>query len=170
MPELRAMLMDDISIEVRIDCLVTLSNFGENKVSSLAACLDQSDHTIQQQAIVALFASGDLDGLLTAGKKLSSWINSSEEKERILAAETIGKFSGQGFHHSILRLLNDHSIAVQNAAIKSASKEKNLKLVPLLIEKQYAHCCFRSSRLAGCLWRRYNQLFAVSEQLEKYGY
>lgn len=135
MPELRAMLMDDISIEVRIDCLVTLSNFGENKVSSLAACLDQSDHTIQQQAIVALFASGDLDGLLTAGKKLSSWINSSEEKERILAAETIGKFSGQGFHHSILRLLNDHSIAVQNAAIKSASKEKSLKLVPLLIEK-----------------------------------
>lgn len=134
-PELRAMLMKDISNEVRIGCLVTLSNFGEDKVSSMVIFLDQNDHTIQQQAIVALFASGDLDGLLAAGKKLSSWINSSEEKERIFAAATIGELSGRDFHHSILRLLNDNSIAVQNAAIKSAGKSRSLKLIPFLVEK-----------------------------------
>ncbi len=134
-PVLLEMLNESLSNSVRIRCLLTLSGFGENRASQVASCLNQNDYSVQQEAIVALFASGDLDGLLAAGKQLSSWINSSMEKERILAAETLGMLSGHGFHYSLLQLLNDSSIAVQNAAIKSAGKSKNLKLIHLLVEK-----------------------------------
>lgn len=134
-PDVEAMLNGNVSDDLRSECLNTLSSLKEDPTGIFLEYLDHPNIQLQQQAMIALFTSGDIDAIIIAGKKLIDWMNSDDERYRILAAATIGKAADKNFYTSLTKLLNDPSEAVQKKAIEAAGEIKSNRLIPVLLEK-----------------------------------
>ncbi|MEO6166570.1 MAG: HEAT repeat domain-containing protein, partial [Chitinophagales bacterium] len=134
-PKVEAMLNDTIADDLRIDCLLTLTALQKDRTEVLLTYLEHSNRHMQQQAMVALFTSGDINAIIIAGKKLIDWMNSSSEELRVFAAETIGKVADKNFYTSLAQLVNDPSSRVQKRALEAAGQIKSSRLIPLIIEK-----------------------------------
>ncbi|MGB3074895.1 MAG: HEAT repeat domain-containing protein [Chitinophagales bacterium] len=134
-PIVQSLLNEEVSDDLRIECLITLSGLHEDQTDFLLNYLDHPNIQLQQQAMIALLTSGDINSIIVAGTKLMGWMNHKEEQFRILAAATIGKAADKNFYNSLSKLLNDPSPAVQKRAIEAAGEIKSNRLIPLIFEK-----------------------------------
>ncbi len=134
-PQVKSMLDAAVPDALRIECLITLSGLEEDNTGILFDYLDHDNIKLQQQAMIALFTSGDINAIIVAGKKLMDWMNHEDEQFRILAATTIGKAADKNFYNSLSKLLNDTSPAVQKQAIIAAGEIKSNRLLPAIFEK-----------------------------------
>lgn len=67
--------------------------------------------------MIGLLRRGDLEYILTAGQKLLDLVNSSEPKERVLAAQLLGE-AQVPFVGPLLKLLEDKEPQVQRAPLR----------------------------------------------------
>ncbi|HUM47468.1 MAG TPA: HEAT repeat domain-containing protein, partial [Chitinophagales bacterium] len=134
-PKVEAMLNDAIAEDLRIDCLLTLTALHKDRTEVLLTYLDHPNRHMQQQAMVALFTSGDINAIIIAGKKMIDWMNASNEELRFFAAETIGEVADKNFYTSLAQLIKDPSPSVQKRALEAAGQIKSSRLIPLINEK-----------------------------------
>lgn len=134
-PQVKSMLEAAVPDALRIECLITLSGLEEDNTGILFNYLDHDNVKLQQQAMIALFTSGDIHAIIVAGKKLMDWMHSEDEQFRVLAAATIGKAADKNFYNSLSKLLNDVSPAVQKRAIIAAGEIKSIRLIPAMMDK-----------------------------------
>ncbi|MBF0362407.1 MAG: cyclic nucleotide-binding domain-containing protein [Oligoflexia bacterium] len=90
-------------------------------------------------AICSLIKHCGLEGIIFGGAELIKLCNCEVAAKRKLAASIIGKIAMPQLYQLLIPLLQDPDIEVKSMAINAAEKIKNIKLIPILLEK-----CFDS--------------------------
>ena len=95
--------------------------------------LESTDHCLRSGAIEGLLFYGGVEGIVSGGQELLGMIDSPDEEQRALAAQTIGQLGIQRLYRPLEQLFKDPAIEVKREAIRASAKVKNPKLVrPLL--------------------------------------
>ncbi len=89
---------------------------------------------VKRGAMAGLLSNGGIDGVLSAGTKLTALLDSESPVDRKLAAEVLGEVGIASFYRPLLKLLDDKDMTVRAAATQASGKLKNLRLFPRLIE------------------------------------
>lgn len=133
---------------VKAKCMLLpdeLENFDE--------FLDEKDHRLMKSAITGLMTSGGINAVVTAGQKLLQLISSPVAEERKIAAEIIGELGVNSFYKPLLHLMYDENKEVASAAIQSAGRVRNQKLMePLMkmfLQKQNEKFALDAMHAAG---------------------
>lgn len=92
------------------------------------------DMDVKRGAMAGLLSNGGIDGVLSAGTKLTALLDSDEAEDRKLAAEVLGEVGIASFYRPLLKLLDDPEIKVRAAATQASGKLKNPRLFPKLLE------------------------------------
>jgi CRP-like cAMP-binding protein/ATP/ADP translocase len=103
-------------------------------VEQVSPYLENPDPQVKMGAMISLLRNGGIAGILLAGEKLTSWVNSPNPHERELAAQVLGEVGIRNFYHPLLKLLRDDHPQVHRAALIASGKIKNPKLWPLILE------------------------------------
>ncbi len=113
----------------------TFCALAEHESFELAAHYSEDNQLeIRRGALVGLFRSGGIDGILKAGENLTTLLNSTKSQDRAFAAEVLGEVGIYNFFRPLLKLLNDHEIEVQQKALLAAGKLRNPELLSFLLE------------------------------------
>jgi len=71
---------------------------------------------------------------MAAGKQFNELRTSPDPQHRQTAAEIIGEVGIRQFYRELAELLEDEDFATRKAAVESASRLRNERLVPTLVE------------------------------------
>lgn len=91
------------------------------------------DLDVKRGAMAGLLSNGGIDGVLSAGSKLNTLLESPKAEERRLAAQVLGEVGIASFYRPLLKLLEDDDLQVRAAAITASGKLKNVRLLPAMI-------------------------------------
>jgi AAA family ATP:ADP antiporter len=89
---------------------------------------------VRQSAMVAVLLYCGLEGAVKVGNFLMNLQQSSKSEEREFFANVLGQVGVSTFYRGLVPLLKDKEINVRKAALIAASRLKNLKLWPFVIE------------------------------------
>lgn len=136
-PVVRHLVEHDSSIKVRGTALrtwVALSNPAD--LNGAHAYLDSFIFQMRLGAMVGLLRKGALTGqpLTKLAKKLTDWANSPDSNERILAAQVVGEVNLAPFNCLLLKLLDDGSMEVREAALSAAKKLRDPEIWAAVIQ------------------------------------
>jgi len=121
LPEVRRLLETDADPSVREKSLHTLSALGEEvDFERVVAALH--DPTLRRGAMIALMRTGRLDGVIRAGEKLLSLLDSPSAIDRQTAAQVFGAVGIRNYYQPILRLMSDIDPQVRITALAAAGK------------------------------------------------
>ncbi len=113
--------------------LASLADEEADTIDRISPYLEYDDHDVRTGALVGLIRSGGIEGVMTAGETLVRLVQSESASERAFAARLFGEIGISSFYRPLLKLLNDRDIDVRKAALVTAGKLKNRRLVPQLI-------------------------------------
>lgn len=135
LPVIERLLSTSPDHNILAKCIQAISKLDTDSKEKLEPYLHSEEITCKRAAIIGLLQCGDLEALLLAGHHLLDYIYSPDARERILGAEIIGATGEKKFYKTLIKLMNDKSIAVQKQAIESAGSIQNELLIPSLIQK-----------------------------------
>ncbi|MCP4133629.1 MAG: cyclic nucleotide-binding domain-containing protein [bacterium] len=128
------------SSKIRGEALHTIAYLSEHDVvENVLPIFEDFDEEVAMGAIVGLMESGKLEGVLVAGEILLFMVKSNNVSERIFASRVFGKLGVFNFYKSLLVLLQDDDMCVRKSALKSSSKIKNPRLIPLILQNLVTH-------------------------------
>lgn len=118
-------------LAARAWCALTLGDAVDD-VTDMAA---RSDLAARRGALAGLLKHGGIDGVLAAGPLVQSLAESTDARERAVAAEILGDTGMPGFHRPLHPLLKDPELDVRRAAIRAAGAIAHPRLVGLVIDQ-----------------------------------
>ena len=123
------------SMLVKGETLRTMGALGNMEtLEKVIPFCSHSDPTLRIGAMVGLVHSGEIEGVLTAGEKLISLVNSPNADERLFAAKVFGNIESNSFYRPLITLLNDEEKQVRIAALDASGKLKNRMLIPVVVK------------------------------------
>jgi ATP/ADP translocase len=130
------------------------SIMGDRALQVVQAFLASDAAEVRAAAVASLIQHGGLDGILLSAEHLKAMIESEKDDERLMAARVLRDIGVKNFYQPVLRLMNDKSPRVQNAAIQAAGTMRSPELVPALVYK----LSYRETmRQAGLALSRYGE-------------
>lgn len=97
--------------------------------------LDESDELVKMGAMIGLIRSGGISGVIAAGERLIELTHSPLERDRKFAAFIVGEVGIKNFYQPLVKLLQDPSEEVVEAALNAAGKIRNARLARPMIEQ-----------------------------------
>jgi ATP/ADP translocase/HEAT repeat protein len=122
---------------VRSLALQTLCMINEEAFEFVVWYLEDENHIVRTGAMIGLLKNGGIEGIVSAGEKLTNMANSMDEQQRMFAARIFGSIGIAGFHRPLIKLLADPEQNVREAALEAAPKLGNPKLWPYVIRNLY---------------------------------
>jgi HEAT repeat protein len=136
LPAVRERVTIDESERVRGASVRVLAMMADSdELTTIYAYLEAPEVEIKKGAAVGLMRSGDIEGMMIAGERLTAWVNAPKPVERAFAAEVLGEARIRTLYRPLLKLLEDPSPMVQRAALEAAGKVGNTNIWPAV-----AHC------------------------------
>ncbi len=133
-PEIRRSLESDPAVAVREAALRTLAAVGGTAgVETVMSYLDDIQLPIRRGALIGLFSSGGLEGIMIAGQHLTTLSSSANPQDRMLAAQILGEIGMRNFYQPLVPLLSDSNPAVRREALIAAGKLNHRQLWPTII-------------------------------------
>jgi AAA family ATP:ADP antiporter len=114
--------IEDVDPNVRAAAVRTLCAIDRDGVQTATRLLNDGSRRVRAAAVVAVARYGDFEGLLSAARTLEGLLFSADEHDREAGASIISDVRWADFFRTILRLLNDPSVAVRRAAIRAAGR------------------------------------------------
>jgi HEAT repeat protein len=134
-PTVHHLWQSDVSPPVRRTALQTYCALGEEDIlEEVTELLTHADEAWRLGSMVGLLRSGGIEGVMVAGTHLQSLLRSPQSTDRKQAAEMLGEVGMPNFHRPLIQLLQDPSHEVRRAALRSAGKLKNPRLLPWILE------------------------------------
>ncbi|NJL58442.1 MAG: MFS transporter [Desulfobacteraceae bacterium] len=115
--------------------LQTLCKLAETEAyEQVYPYLENDDADIRKGALIGLLRDSGIEGVMVAGAKINSLLDSRYPAERKLAAFVLGEVGHSSFYRPLLQLLQDQDMEVRSSAITASGKLRNTKLISLLLE------------------------------------
>jgi HEAT repeat protein len=122
--------------EVQAAALRALAAIGEDDaIDMLRARLSAKDRPMKAAALIGLIGHGGLEGMLVAAPTLQQLTTSTSPQDRVIAADVFTGVAQSSLYRPVLALLEDADPAVQCAALASAGRIANPRLVAAIIPK-----------------------------------
>jgi HEAT repeat protein len=123
------------NITVRGTAIRAFSAITESDIfEEVVPFLDDPSPVIRRNALIGLLRSGGIEGVLNAGEKFYSMVNSKDPRQRLLAADVLGDVGIRNFYRPLLILFRDRYREVRQAAFIAAGKLHNPRLWPPLVQ------------------------------------
>lgn len=121
--------------KVKGTALQTLCKLAETEAyEQVFPYLENEDVDIRKGALIGLLRDSGIEGVMVAGAKINSLLDSHNPEDRKLAAFVLGEVGHSSFYRPLLQLLKDNDMEVRAVAINASGKLKNAKLIPMLLE------------------------------------
>lgn len=134
-PEVVRMLEDE-NTQVKVQAILTLSAYAdEEQLKKILGFLLNENPAIKGAAISGLMEYYGIDGIFYSVDIFKQMLDSVRVGDRKEVAHILGRIGVKNFHKPLVKLLDDHSIDVQLAAIESAERIQVPDLIPHLIKK-----------------------------------
>jgi len=135
LPQLLVSMQSNDSSRIRASAILAYCSILEERaVETVAPYLDDSAPAIRSGAITGLLRYGGIDGVLLAANYLMDLSRSVEAERRVRAAEIIGDVGSFSFYRLVRDLAGDDDVEVRKAALRTAAKIKNAKMIPIMID------------------------------------
>lgn len=122
--------------EVQAAALRALASIGEDDaIDMLRSRLTAKDRPMKAAALVGLISHGGLEGMLVAAPTLQQLAASASPQDRVIAADVFTGVAQPSLYRPVLALLEDPDPVVQCAALASAGRIANPRLVAAIIPK-----------------------------------
>jgi CRP-like cAMP-binding protein/HEAT repeat protein len=134
--ELATKALADSSEVVRVAAVEALAaSLREDAHDKLLELADrEDDEPVRTAAIAALVRSCGLDGMLDGAPRLRALLDATEPENRVAAAQVLGLVGEASLQRSLAPLLADPALEVRRAAVIAASKVRDVRLVPQLLD------------------------------------
>ena len=129
-PQVQAALLRALAASGEVEAL---SEEAE-AIEIIEPYLNDTQLEVRQSAMVAVLLYCGLEGAVRVGHFLINLQQSSKPEERKFFANVLGQVGVPTFYRGLIPLLRDKDINVRKAALIAASRLKNHKLWPLVIE------------------------------------
>ena len=135
LPEVIKLLEQEPVAEVRGAAVRVLASLGsEDAVDRAVGWLDNPEREIRDGAVVGLLRSGDVDGIVAGGQRLTELVRSPEPEQRQQAAALLLALEMDSFYRPLGVLLRDPDLRVRRKALEAAERHGNPRLWPLLCD------------------------------------
>jgi len=136
LPAVRQRVIEEPLPAVRGTAVRTLAVLGQAEAfDEVTPFLEDPDPHLRQGALVGLLKSGVVEGAAETDRELQEMAGSAEPSERALVAQVLGEVGLDGLYEPLLPLLNDGDFEVERAALWAASRVRNPRLWPLVLDK-----------------------------------
>jgi|GEM_PF-1971388 len=135
LPEVRRMLLDATAASpIRAAAVLAYAGIAETEATDLLTeFLHAPDLPLAQAALAGLLKHCGIEGIVASGERLMEMLRSEDPQRRKAAVLTLGEAAIPAFYRPLRLSLHDPCAEVRHAALISAEKLGNLRLVPLLI-------------------------------------
>lgn len=133
LPEIEKILTGTTHETVMAEAIKAKCMLLPDELESFDELIDSPNPVVTKAALTGLMKSGGINAVVTAGQKLLQLIESAKTNERKLAAEIIGELGISSFYKPLVSLMGDSDISIVKAAIESAGRVGNEKLLPHLL-------------------------------------
>jgi AAA family ATP:ADP antiporter len=131
----RSIAIEEQNPMVRSHAIRALCALEESDaVDIVAPYLDHTDEAVRRGAMSGLLRFGGIEGTLAAGQYLLRLENSPLAGDRVFTADVLNDVGITSFYRPLLRLLRDDRHEVRLAALNAASRVRNPRLWPLMIQ------------------------------------
>lgn len=130
-----ALVEQDLSPAVRAVALRTYCALASSDaIEFVSPYLEAPLPELQRGAMVGMLRYTGVEGILLAGQKLKSLLDSSQPADRLLAAQILGDVGEQSLYQPLVRLLADSNSDVVEAALVAAGHVRHARLWPPVID------------------------------------
>ncbi|MBT4139689.1 MAG: hypothetical protein HOE48_17350, partial [Candidatus Latescibacteria bacterium] len=119
---------------VRAETISAITMLGSAEVTDkIEPFLDDPSPLVQASAIASLVNQGNLDQQSHAGIRFRDLLHSKAVTDRVAATKALADIHDSTLNRSLTSLLQDPSIEVQTAALKTCLVHKDIALLPVLV-------------------------------------
>ena len=135
LPEVTRLLEREPVAEVRGAAVRVLASLGsEEAVDRAVGWLDDPEAAVRDGAVVGLLRSGDVEGIVAGGQRLTELVRSPVPEQRRQAAALLRALEMDSFHRPLGVLLRDPDLGVRRKALEAAELHSSPRLWPLLCD------------------------------------
>lgn len=133
--EVREIAIGSEESPVRSHALRALCALEESDaVDVVSPYLEHEDEAVRRGAMAGLLRFGGIEGVLAAGQYLLKLEKSERTSDRMFTAEVLSDVAITSFYRPLLRLLKDPDHDVRLSALNAASRVRNPRLWPLMVQ------------------------------------
>jgi AAA family ATP:ADP antiporter len=135
LPRVRAIMLDEaMDSSVRTAAVLAYAAMDEaGAEDTLVDLMSRPDKNLVRAAIIGLQKHCGVEGIIASGERFMEMLNSRDPGDREAVALILGAVGVSSMYRPLRRLLQDPSAAVRRAALASAEKLGNPRLVLLLL-------------------------------------